>query len=226
MALGYQGTSGGDIGTLLRMIQEEQSSSALATPPAAEPGSPIRELTQGPILAPESPGTSRVASLRPEGIASSPVDLQPGSVVPPVAPVAPVAAPIGPVNPGSPGVSSPVASRPASQSVSATFPSIGTSIKAPSYTAKPSAQPVAQSFAPLRKTTLSATPSTSKFGGSGAIGGTVGAVAKLAPKILPTILKGAAKATGGGLLDVGGYLKAIDNIRKTGSISKAKTYKT
>lgn len=86
------GTSG--IGTLLRMIKEQRSQGPIV-PPAAEVGSPIRNVVQGPLETPESPETSRVISVRPE---TSPTS----TTVAPVGPIAPsmgspASAPVGPV---------------------------------------------------------------------------------------------------------------------------------
>lgn len=69
MADAYQGLApAGDIGALLRLIQEEKSQSVLAAPPAVEPGSPTREMVTDPLMSPESPGSTRIASIKPEGL--------------------------------------------------------------------------------------------------------------------------------------------------------------
>ena len=61
----YPGLIGGNIGNLLRMIREEKANTPIV-PPAAEAGAPIREATGEPVINPESPGTSRQVSIRPE----------------------------------------------------------------------------------------------------------------------------------------------------------------
>ena len=121
--------SGSNIGTLLRLIQEDQNKSLPAINPANDPNSPIRGVIQGPLNAPESPGSSRVVSVRPEGAIQQGEQANP-QVVGPVAPVAPVAQVAGPVAPQAPqqnpsgggggGVSAPQVSA----------PSIGTRITA------------------------------------------------------------------------------------------------
>lgn len=141
----YQSATGSNIGTLLRLIQEDQNKSLAATPPASEPGSPIRGVIQGPLQAPEAPNSNRVVSLKPEGALQqgpqqpgvAPVapggSGQPEGVVAPRIPVAPVAAPsfdtgggggggvvapIAPVRPtpAAPGPSAPGPSAPSAPS--------------------------------------------------------------------------------------------------------------
>lgn len=125
----YSGGAGSNIGTLLRLIQEEKSSNLAALPPAADPNSPIRGTIQQPIKTPESPGSDRVVSLRPEGVIQSGPAAAP--VVAPVAPVAPVPTPVP--TPTAPRASAPSAtssnSSPAPRPATS-FPSIATSIKA------------------------------------------------------------------------------------------------
>jgi hypothetical protein len=146
----YQGGGQGDIGNLLRQIQEEKATSVLANPPAAEPGSPVRAVIQEPLKSPESPGGTRVVSTPAEAV--TPGGVQPGVVAPVNGVVAPVpsrpAAPVASVssNPGggspagnSQGSSSPVAS-PMSRQV------LGTTIK-PTVATKPAvASPAFQTF--------------------------------------------------------------------------------
>lgn len=130
----YQST-GGDIGTLLRLIQEDKSSTILANP-AADVASPIRGVVQGPLKSPESPGTTRVASLRPEGSALGVSGPEQGVVTPAgaapvpggvVAPVAPRPTPVPTPTPPSASPSSPAPSmnRPSNM---ASAPSLGTKI--------------------------------------------------------------------------------------------------
>lgn len=149
----YQQTGGGDIGTLLRMIQEEKSSAVLNAPPAAEPGSPIRELTQGPILTPEDPTSTRISSQAAEGVNSG--------VVSPVSPAIQNAGLVpGPnTNVGSmprvTGPSAPVApQRPASASVGNSIPT-GTLLNNAPRSSAPAKSPAIG-------TTIKATPASYK----------------------------------------------------------------
>src|SRR5581483_7128901 len=102
----YPTGTGSNIGELLRLIQEQKNSSLAAVPPAAQPESPIRGIVQQPLQAPESPTSSRVVSVRPEGVTQQePQSGQViaagesvpggviGPVVPPKASVAPVVSP-------------------------------------------------------------------------------------------------------------------------------------
>lgn len=61
----YQ-NQGNSIGTLLRLIQEEKASNQANVMPGADPSSPIRQTVTEPIRTPESPGSERVVSIRPE----------------------------------------------------------------------------------------------------------------------------------------------------------------
>jgi hypothetical protein len=145
--------AGGDIGALLRLIQEEKANSILAAPPATETGSPIREVVSDPIVSPESPGSTRVASLRPEGAVTSTdavgqsQGLGLGQVVGPVAPVAPApVAPSAPGNPSSPSSPSAPQASPIAQ-LARSLPNIGTAIKAAAAKA-----PTSQYNTPTRST--------------------------------------------------------------------------
>lgn len=57
----------GNIGSLLRQIKEDESQSPLKTQPANQPSSPIRQMVVQPLTPPESPGSSQIVGLRPEG---------------------------------------------------------------------------------------------------------------------------------------------------------------
>jgi hypothetical protein len=209
---GYQAQSGGDIGNLLRLIQEEKAGGVLNQPPAADPSAPVRGVVQQPIQSPNDPGSARTVSTPPDA-GQAPVE----SIIP----VAPGAAPITPINSGA-------VSRPNGQSgftpVATPSPiaapiNLGTSIKAGPVKA-PSAT-IAKAAAPglnINKDTSglsfgsAKTPQSSRIGTIG-IGGTIAKVApKIASEILPTVAKGLVKGTGGGLLDINGYLKALSNI--------------
>lgn len=72
----YQPGTGSNIGTLLRLIQEEQAVNPLNVKPSSDPNSPLRELVQGPLQSPEDPGSSRVVSVRPEGVTGESVEGQ------------------------------------------------------------------------------------------------------------------------------------------------------
>lgn len=79
-------SSGGFIGSLLRTIQEERSKAPHVLPPASEPQAPIRAAVQAPLespISPESPGSSRVISVRPEGSPPTAASTPPGRVTPP-----------------------------------------------------------------------------------------------------------------------------------------------
>jgi len=65
--MSYGQSVGNSIGSLLRFIQEQKSQSPMV-PPSTETGSPIRAMTQQPLLASESVGTSHVASIKPESV--------------------------------------------------------------------------------------------------------------------------------------------------------------
>lgn len=148
------GGTNSNIGTLLRLIQEDQSKNPALLPPGSETGDPLRGVVQQPLVSPEAPGSSRVVSVRPEGVTQqgptgeSPV-IAPGSagpapatpgVIGPRAPIVPVQAPApsGPSNsapgPSSPGPSS-APSRPSSPAPApapkitvSSLPKIGTRI--------------------------------------------------------------------------------------------------
>lgn len=133
----YPTSSNSNIGTLLRMIQEDQNQSLPQINPANAPSSAIRETVQGPIMAPNDPGSSRVVSIRPEGVTQQ--GPQAGGVVGPMgaSPVVtpgalPVVGPKAPVAP-TPGISAPQGgSSPSSSNPSAqpSAPNIGTRIMA------------------------------------------------------------------------------------------------
>lgn len=132
----YPTDSGGNIGTLLRLIREERGQMPHVVPPQAAPGTPLREMVTGPLRQVEAPESARVVSIRPE------LTLAPGAepqVVPPVAPVAPAAAPAvtPPVAPSAPGVGPSAAQEPtitAAPSRPTPGPRpIGVSVKGPTF---------------------------------------------------------------------------------------------
>lgn len=178
----YPNGSGSNIGTLLRLIQEDQNKNAASLVPSADPNSPLRGAIQQPLQAPESPGSSRVVSVRPEAVTQQGPQASP-TVVAPQAPVAP-SAPIAPA---------PQAPRPAGSSVSApstpniSLPTLGTRIT-PTAVAAPTqvikgvstSRPVSNA----RPQNPSSTPQRSSIGAP-VIGGTVGT--RLLPA-LPDIL--------------------------------------
>lgn len=125
----YPQSSQSNIGTLLRLIQEDKNQSMAATPPSAEPGSPIRGVVQQPLQAPNDPNSARVVSLRPEGATQSgPQAEAMPNVVPPVAPVIAPQAPVAPVPSVSAPSQAPQASAPSAsfRSTAPSTPSIGT----------------------------------------------------------------------------------------------------
>lgn len=145
-------TSGSDIGTLLRMIQEDKNQAITAVAPGSQPGSPIRQQVQEPLAQPEAPGASHVVSTPAEG--STP------GVVAPVLPTNPV--PSTPGNAGQVPTGTLLSNAPTAPNVVApitptpvptpTMPRIGTSIGTAASTQAPSVSPT------MAKTTISATP--------------------------------------------------------------------
>lgn len=65
----YQDISG-NIGTLLRLIKEDQSKNPAAISAASDPSSPVRQSVATPLTPVESPNSSLVVGLRPEGVVS------------------------------------------------------------------------------------------------------------------------------------------------------------
>lgn len=135
----YQSQSTGDIGNLLRLIQQEKASSVLNQPPGSQPGAPVRSVVQSPLQSAEAPGSSRVVSTPAEG---SPNVVAPGGtggtvassgiVAPavPVPPIAPAPAPSGVISPGRAATPSQPSSSGGSSPASSPQPSLGTSISA------------------------------------------------------------------------------------------------
>lgn len=79
---GYSQPSGGDIGTLLRQIQEQKSTNPTMVPPGAEATAALRDTVQTPVLNPESPGTGRNVSLPGEGAGTPGQTPGTGSITP------------------------------------------------------------------------------------------------------------------------------------------------
>lgn len=134
---GYINSTGSSIGSLLRSIQEQKSGSPV-TAPNAQTGSPIRDVVQNPLQGSEGIGSSKMVSLRPEGVLTAT-----GS---PIEQGTPQSSRIGPISiggeagvgPGAPGPFSPETkslspnlSAPSSSGASASIrqPSLGTTIK-------------------------------------------------------------------------------------------------
>ncbi len=118
-----------NIGNLLRLIQEDKNQAPAAQIPATDPNSPIRQTIQQPVTSPQSPGSSQIVSLRPEGVIQQGPQAG-GNVVPAAQPIAPTAAPVAPAsaNFSRPvGSSSPSSPSPASAATPST-PFIGTRI--------------------------------------------------------------------------------------------------
>lgn len=119
------------IGSLLRMVQEDQNQNIAGGLPSAQTSSPIRQVVQQPVTSPEAPGSSHVVAVRPEAAIQSGPQAQPGNVVAPVMPPPPVA----PVAPPSSPVSRPAASPAPAAGPSTPAPSpsplarLGTSIR-------------------------------------------------------------------------------------------------
>lgn len=62
----YNSGTGSSIGSLLRLIQEEKASQQANMLPAADPSSPVRQTVQEPLKSPESVGSDRMISIKPE----------------------------------------------------------------------------------------------------------------------------------------------------------------
>ncbi len=209
----YPTLGGNNIGTLLRMIQEDQNKNLVA--PGVEVGSPIRGMVQQPLMSNEAPGSNRVISVRPEGV--TPMGPEMAGVAP-VAPVAPmVSAPSSPMGASDMG-SSPVAPRVSTPSM----PSIGTSIKA--STSAPTNQGFIGPVKPNNYVAPTPTPtpkapivSQSNNVGSSRIGGLglgtkiAGAAERETPALLEGILGKAAKFLGpiGTVIGADQLLKSI-----------------
>lgn len=144
MAL-YPTSIGGDIGSLLRLIQEEKARQATLRP-GITPGEISREIVQTPIIAPESPGTSRIIAEKPEAVV--------GPQTPTTRPVAaiPARAAVGPVKIGGPEptpVVRPTARLPVREEAPAPAPSTPSIPSAPSVPSAPSIPSVpSASFSP------------------------------------------------------------------------------
>ena len=143
----YPGNISGNIGALLRLIQEEKAASPAALPPETAVASPMRGIVQQPLRSPEAPGGTRVVSMRPEGVTSQGPAVAP-TVVPaarpvaPIAPPSPVVAPSGPAGAAGPA---PAPSQPSVQGASA--PSIATKVM-PTQSPQQSAWESIQKFLP------------------------------------------------------------------------------
>ena len=94
----YPSMVGGNIGSLLRMIREDQANSPVAQPVSSEMSSLLRDMVTQPLKNVEAVGSSRMVSV-PSEQAPNPqiggIQDTPGMVVPPQtpAPVSPVSAP-------------------------------------------------------------------------------------------------------------------------------------
>lgn len=107
---GYLNQNGNSIGSLLRFIQEQKSQGPIV-PPSTEVGSPIRDVVQEPLKAPESIGTSRQVSIKPEDVLGGesqqalPIPEVGAESLGPIAPVASAATP-GQITPAAASTSS------------------------------------------------------------------------------------------------------------------------
>ena len=85
-----------NLGSLLRMIQEERAMNPAGMSPAAEQSTPIRESVSTPVMGATSPGTFLVGNIKPEGIdALNASPAAPGAAAPAstIAPANPLATP-------------------------------------------------------------------------------------------------------------------------------------
>jgi hypothetical protein len=152
----YPGQAGSDIGTLLKMIQQDKSNSPTAVLPSSEQGSPIRNLVQEPLASPEAPTSSHVVSTPAEGSTAGVV-----APVMPTSPIAPIPGNAGSIPTGTllsnapvaPKVVAPVAPAPAP---TPSMPRIGTSIGSSASIGPSKAQSVSM---PTTNTSISAAPS-------------------------------------------------------------------
>lgn len=93
------------IGTLLRKLEESASEKPTSTMATDNPSAPIRETVQAPLetpIAPESPGTERVMSLKPEGSVQASVEATPESITPSTSKVGGIGGPEGGMIPALP----------------------------------------------------------------------------------------------------------------------------
>lgn len=217
----YPTAGGNNIGNLLRMIQEENQQNPIITQnPQTQVGNPVRQSVLEPVKQSEAPDSSRVAVVRPE---SAPVV---GGEQPQVTPPAPgVVAPIAPAPaaPTPPSVGPMRSSTAMPSATPAARPSLAPNIMPTISKASPSARPSAAP-APAKSTkpnvpgsSISAGKPTGQAKLSSAFlttGSGSSLVSKIIPNLVTTATKGLVKASGGGLLDVGGYIRALDNILK------------
>jgi hypothetical protein len=208
--------AGNNIGTLLRLIQEDQNKNIASLPPSADPNSPIRGVVQGPLMSNEAPGSNRVVSVRPEGVTAQGPEATPGQVVGPTVPVA---------NPGvGPSVVGPsTPSMGGGQSNPVSAPSIGTTIKASAPTSqgfigpqafigptKPAnvSTPVSNQSATLNQST---NVGSSRIGGLGLGTKITSAAEKTSPSLLESVLGKAGKILGpiGTVIGADQLLKSI-----------------
>ena len=96
----------GNIGALLRIIQQERKKAPHQIPPTAEPSAPIREAVSAPLespIAPESRGTARIVAQRPE---AAPTGATGRGITPGRASIGPIGGSgFGPEPPPAPAVS-------------------------------------------------------------------------------------------------------------------------
>lgn len=104
----YPNQAQSTIGTLLRMIQEDQNKSIPSTTPASDPRSAIRGVVQGPLTSSEDTGSSHVVSVRPEGVTQTGQSVTPTTPTQGPSPLAGnVVAPLTPVTPAAPHQAAP-----------------------------------------------------------------------------------------------------------------------
>jgi len=81
------------IGTLLRLLEESASEKPTETMAADQPSSPMRETVEAPLetpIAPESPGSERNISLKPEGSTAPGAETPPGAIMPSSSKIGPI----------------------------------------------------------------------------------------------------------------------------------------
>lgn len=159
----YPSASSGNIGALLRAIQEDNQTSPLSQPPQTQVGSPIRNLVQGPLQQVEAPQSAHVVSVRPESAGvSTTAPTQAPSAIGPI--VNKVVAPVAPLPPPPPPTPVPTPTPPPSQPQRSNTPAPSNNNRIPTQGLM-----LATRLIPLIRGVLGAStkaPTRSSFGGT------------------------------------------------------------
>lgn len=219
----------------------EQGASRPDLPNKGQVGSISRAGIEEPLTRDVSPGSAKIISQQPtiEGTQVAPSEvvapaspISPGVGLPPVNPKVPIGAATQALFAGTPagkatqGVSGKTVSNPggvATKAGGVQAPS-STPVAAKAYVAPKASAPSAPSVNQLGTTPILSTGAgaAAKVASSplrslantvtSALRSAAPSVSRVASEALPIIGKTAAKATGGGLLDIGGYIKLLNNI--------------